>query len=439
MSCGIRFDYSLSGIDSTRLTAILPEIEKAHIQLHEGTGQGSEYTGWLDFPLHIKTNEIEEINHVSQEIRENADVFILIGIGGSYLGARAAIEFLHSPFYNKMATITKKGPEIYYLGNNVSPIYIEKILEFIKGKSIYLNVISKSGTTLEPALSFRIMKKMMEETYGKEEARKRIIVTTDKEKGALKKLSWEEGYRTFVVPGNIGGRYSVLSAVGLLPIAVSGVNIQEIIQGAVDGYQAYQSTDLALNDCYQYAAVRNLLYRDNKNIELLVNYEPSLNSFAEWWKQLFGESEGKDHKGIFPASVSFTTDLHSIGQYIQDGQRNLFTTTLWIENTGTSLQVPHVPEDVDGLSYLEGMPFEEINHRACQGTMQAHVNGGVPNLKITIPALTPYYYGQLVYFFLKACGISGYLLGVNPFDQPGVEEYKKNMYSLLRILDESFS
>ncbi len=432
MSGGIRFDYGLSGIDSTRLTALLPEIEKAHIQLHEGTGQGSEYTGWLDFPLHINTHEIEEINRVSQEVRENADVFILIGIGGSYLGARAAIEFLHSPFYNKMASVTKKGPEIYYLGNNVSSIYIEKILEFIKGKSIYINVISKSGTTLEPALSFRIMKKMLEETYGKEEARKRIIVTTDKEKGVLKKLSLAEGYRTFEVPGNIGGRYSVLTAVGLLPIAVSGVDIKEVIQGAVDGSQAYQRADLSLNDCYQYAAVRNLLYRDDKTIELLVNYEPSLNSFAEWWKQLFGESEGKDHKGIFPASVSFTTDLHSIGQYIQDGQRNLFTTTLWIENTGTSLQVPGVTEDMDGLGYLEGMAFEEINKRSCQGTMQAHVSGGVPNLKITIPALTPYYYGQLVYFFLKACGISGYLLGVNPFDQPGVEEYKKNMYSLLK-------
>jgi glucose-6-phosphate isomerase len=331
-----------------------------------------------------------------------------------------------------MASVTKKGPEIYYLGNNVSPIYIEKLLEIVKGKSIYINVISKSGTTLEPALSFRIMKKIMEETYGKEEALKRIIVTTDKEKGVLKKLSLAEGYRTFEVPGNIGGRYSVITAVGLLPIAVSGVDIKEIIQGAVDGSLAYQRTDLSLNDCYQYAAVRNLLYRDDKNIELLVNYEPSLNSFAEWWKQLFGESEGKDHKGIFPASVSFTTDLHSIGQYIQDGRRNLFTTTLWVENTGTSLQVPHVPEDVDGLSYLEGMPFEEINKRACQGTMKAHVSGGVPNLKITIPALTPYYYGQLVYFFLKSCAISGYLLGVNPFDQPGVEEYKKNMYSLLK-------
>lgn len=432
MSGGIRFDYSLSGVDQTKLTDLLPEIEKAHIQLHEGTGQGSEFTGWLDFPLHIENHEIEEINHVSQEIRENADVFILIGIGGSYLGARAAIEFLHSPFYNKMASVTKKGPEIYYLGNNVSPIYMEKLLEIVKGKSLYINVISKSGTTLEPALSFRIMKKMIEETYGKEEARKRIIVTTDKEKGALKKLSQEEGYRTFEVPGNIGGRYSVLSAVGLLPIAVSGVDSKEIIQGAADGCQAYQQMDLSLNDSYQYAAVRNLLYRDDKTIELLANYEPSLTSFAEWWKQLFGESEGKEHKGIFPASVNFSTDLHSIGQYIQDGKRNLFTTTLWIENTGTSLQVPGVTEDVDGLNYLEGMPFEEINRRSCQGTMQAHVSGGVPNLKITIPALTPYYYGQLVYFFLKACGISGYLLGVNPFDQPGVEEYKKNMYSLLK-------
>lgn len=428
----LSFDYAFSGFNSKNLTDMLPEIERAHQQLHQGTGLGGYCTGWIDYPLHIKQEELAKIINVSREIRENADVFILIGIGGSYLGARSAIEFFHSSFYNNLVSVRKNGPEIYYLGINVSPVYIENLLEIVQGKSIYINVISKSGTTLEPALSFRIMKKMMEETYGIEEARKRIIVTTDKEKGVLRKISKEKGYRTFEVPANIGGRFSVLTPVGLLPISVSGVDINEIIQGAADCCVAYQSTDLGLNHSYQYAAVRNLLYRDNKRIELLVNYEPSLNSFAEWWKQLFGESEGKEHKGIFPASVSFSTDLHSIGQYIQDGHRNLFATTLWVEESGISLSVPCLAEDCDGLKYLEGMPFAEINKRVFQGAMKAHVTGGVPNLKITIPSLTPYYYGQLVYFFMKACAMSGYLLGVNPFNQPGVEEYKKNLLFLMK-------
>lgn len=432
MKTGIHFDFGRSGITSHTLLLMQSEVEAAHNHLHQGTGQGNEFTGWVDFPLKINRGFLEEIGSVASDVREHADIFIVVGIGGSYLGARSAIEFLHSPFYNRISNDRKSGPEIYYFGNNVSPIYMEKFLSILEGKSVYINVVSKSGTTLEPALAFRMLRKMIEDTYGKEEAKKRIIVTTDQEKGVLKEIANQEGYRTFQVPNDIGGRYSVLSAVGLLPIAVSGADIFEIIQGAADACHAYKNPDIPQNPCYQYAALRNILYKEQKTIELLVNYEPSLTSFSEWWKQLFGESEGKGHKGIFPGSVHFSTDLHSIGQYIQDGLRNIFTTTIWVEDSQTLLTVPPFPGHLDHLDYLEGTSIQEINEKVCQGAMEAHFSGGVPNLKITIPSLTPYVYGQLVYFFLKACAISGYLLGVNPFDQPGVEEYKRNMYKLLQ-------
>jgi len=356
---------------------------------------------------------------------------IVIGIGGSYLGARSALEFLKHSFYNQLPKETRGGPEVYFAGSNISPIYMKRLLQIVKDKEIAVNVISKSGTTLESAIAFRIFKKLTESLYGKEKAREKIIATTDKHKGALKSLAEVEGYETFVVPDHVGGRYSVLTPVGLLPLAAAGVDIEQIMAGAQSAFDMYLQEDLSENQCWQYAAVRNILYRKGKIIELLVNYEPDLAQFAEWWKQLFGESEGKDHKGIFPGSLNFTTDLHSMGQYIQDGQRSLFATTLWVEKPPANVSISEMPGDIDGLNYLSGKTLQEINEQACRGTILAHTDGGVPNLKVNIPELAPFCYGQLVYFFEKACAMSGYLLGVNPFDQPGVEAYKKNMFALL--------
>ncbi|WP_035100459.1 glucose-6-phosphate isomerase [Aneurinibacillus terranovensis] len=413
------------------LEYIAPKVQLAHDMLHNGTGAGSEYTGWLDWPLAYDKEEFARIKAVSRKIREKAEAFVVIGIGGSYLGARSAVELLQPTFYNQLPREKRKGPAVYFVGNNISSAYIAEVLDLVKDKDLYINVISKSGTTLEPALAFRIFRNLIEERYGKEGARERIITTTDKAKGVLKGLADDEGYETFVVPDEVGGRFSVLTAVGLLPIAVSGVDIDEIMTGAAHGYERYKEQDLTKNPAYQYAAIRNILYSKGKTIELLVNYEASLIYFSEWWKQLFGESEGKDNKGLYPASVNFTTDLHSVGQFIQDGSRVMFNTTLWVEKPTADINVPALKEDIDGLNYLVGKTIHNVNEKAAEGTILAHTEGGVPNLRVNIPEITPYYYGQLVYFFEKACGISAYLLGVNPFDQPGVEAYKKNMFALL--------
>lgn len=426
----LRFDYSsaLSFIQTKEIEYFTDFIEKAHGMLHEKTGAGSDYVGWVDLPISYDKEEFARIKKAAEQIKSHSDALVVIGIGGSYLGARAAIEMLSHTFYNQTA---KNTPEIYFVGQNLSSTYISQLFDVLEGKNISVNVISKSGTTTEPAIAFRLFRDYMEKKYGKEGAKKRIFATTDKAKGALKKLADEEGYETFVIPDDVGGRYSVLTAVGLLPIAVSGADIDEIMQGAADAYHTYSTPDLSQNNCYQYAAVRNALYRKGKTVELLVNYEPSLHYFNEWWKQLFGESEGKDHKGIFPASVDFTTDLHSMGQYVQDGLRQLFETVLFVEKPKTSITIKEDPDNLDGLNYLAGKTIQEVNRKAFEGTLLAHTDGGVPNLVVHLDELNAYTFGQMVYFFEKACGISGYLLGVNPFDQPGVEAYKKNMFALL--------
>lgn len=433
MSTGISFDYSFANkfLAAKELDYMAPQVELAHDLLHQRKGPGNEYSGWLDWPLAFDQAEFKRIKFTAEKIREKADVLLVIGVGGSYLGARSAIEFLQHTFYNRMERDRRQGPEIYFAGQNLSSAYLAHLLELVKDRSTFVNVVSKSGTTLEPAVAFRIFRQLLEEKYGKAGARERIIATTDRATGALKKLAEEEGYQTFTVPGHIGGRYSVLTPVGLLPIAASGINIDEIMKGACQGLELYGQRELDKNPSYQYAALRNIFYHKGKTIELLAAYEPALTYFAEWWKQLFGESEGKDRKGLFPASANFTTDLHSLGQYIQEGRRDLFVTTLWVEEPQEELVVPALGDDADGLGYLEGKSLHFINSKAAEGTILAHTEGGVPNLKITIPRVTPYYYGQLVYFFEKACALSGYLLGVNPFDQPGVEAYKKNMFKLL--------
>ncbi|MED4730210.1 glucose-6-phosphate isomerase [Aneurinibacillus migulanus] len=418
------------------LEKMAPKVERAHEMLHAGTGPGGEYTGWVNWPETYDSEEYARIKHVGAAIREKAEVFIVIGVGGSYLGSRAAIEMLCPSFHNEKTKSQHKASEIYFAGHHISSSYMSQLLHLVKDKEVYVNVISKSGTTFEPALAFRLFRQLLEKRYGKEEARKRIFATTDKKQGALKELADQEGYETFIVPDNIGGRYSVLTPVGLLPMAVAGIDLDAVLAGAADAMELCGKPDIYDNPSYYYAALRNLFYSKGKAIELLVSYEPSLSSLAEWWKQLFGESEGKDGKGLFPASMSFSTDLHSLGQYVQDGRRHLFATTLWIEtpNTQAEVIVPEIEDNLDGLNYLAGTSFSEINRKACEGAILAHIQGGVPNLRINIPEATPYYFGQVVYFFEKACGVSGHLLGVNPFDQPGVEAYKQNMMRLLNRL-----
>ncbi len=429
----LSFDYkkALSLLCEQELDEISKRVEHAHSLLTEKTGAGSDFLGWLTLPEDYDAKEVENIKKAAKKIQETADVLVVIGIGGSYLGAKAAIDFLGHNFYNLQTKPDRKTPQILFAGNSISPTYLKELCELLEDKEICINVISKSGTTTEPAIAFRVLKELLEKKYGKEAAKERIYVTTDQVKGALRTLADREGYTSFIVPDDIGGRYSVLSAVGLLPIAVSGADIDEMLQGALDACVQYKNTNLKENPCYQYAAVRNLLYQKGKTLELLVNYEPKLHYFAEWWKQLYGESEGKDHKGIFPAAVDYSTDLHSLGQYVQDGLRNLFETVLYVENPACDILIPEDPENLDGLNYIAGKPLSFVNQKACEGTALAHVSGEVPNLMITIPELSAYYFGQLVYFFEKACGISGYLLGVNPFDQPGVEDYKRNMFALL--------
>lgn len=429
----ISFDYTYAKpfIKDHELEHVIPFVEQAHHLLHRRKGQGKEQTGWLEWPVSYCREEFERIKVVGGSVREKAEVFIVIGIGGSYLGARSALQMLCHTFYNQLPREEREGPEIYFAGNNISSSYLSHLLDIVKDKDIAINVVSKSGTTLEPAIAFRLFRELLEKRYGKRGARERIIVTTDRNRGILRKLADQEGYQSFSVPEDVGGRYSVLTPVGMLPLAVAGVDIEQVMAGAQEGYRLYSQMGLANNPCYQYAAIRNILYSKGKTIELLVNYEPFMQFFAEWWKQLFGESEGKDGKGIFPASVNFSTDLHSLGQYIQDGRRDLFATTLWIEDAVKSIVIHETEEDKDGLNYLAGKTVHNVNEKACLATIMAHTEGGVPNLKINIPEVSPYYYGQLVYFFEKACGMSGYLLGVNPFNQPGVEAYKKNMFALL--------
>ncbi|SEF52128.1 glucose-6-phosphate isomerase [Caloramator fervidus] len=429
----ITLDYSkvLPFVKVEEINNLESQIKDAHEKLHNKTGPGSDFLGWVTLPRDYDKDEFKRILRAAERIKENSDVFVVIGIGGSYLGARAAIEMLNHTFYNILPKNKRKTPEIYFVGNNISPVYMHDLLEILEGKDISVNVISKSGTTTEPAIAFRILKEYMERKYGKEEARKRIYATTDKSKGALRKLAEEEGYETFVIPDDVGGRYSVLTAVGLLPIAVSGVDIKEIIKGAQDGMDEYSNLDVFNNAAYLYAAIRNILYRKGKTVEIMANYEPGLHYFAEWWKQLFGESEGKDGKGIYPASVDFTTDLHSMGQYIQDGLRHIFETVLNVEKPRYDIEIMEDKDNIDGLNFLAGKTMDFVNKKAFEGTVLAHTDGNVPNIIINIPELTPYYFGKLVYMFEKACGISGYILGVNPFDQPGVEAYKKNMFALL--------
>lgn len=429
----LHFDYSraLPFFSQHEIDHLEGAVELAHRQLHEKTGAGSDYLGWIELPQEYDKTEFERIQQAAAKIQSDSEALVVIGIGGSYLGARAAIEMLTHSFYNELDPGKRKTPAIYYAGHHMSSTYLTHLLQHLEGKDFSVNVISKSGTTTEPAIAFRVFRELLEKKYGKEGARERIYATTDRSKGALKKLADEEGYESFVIPDDVGGRYSVLTAVGLLPIAAAGINIQSMMEGAQDAAKAYAHPSLTQNESYQYAAVRNILYRKGKTTEIMVNYEPSLHYVSEWWKQLYGESEGKDLKGIFPASVDFSTDLHSMGQYIQEGRRNLFETVIQIDKPTEEMVIEKDEADLDGLNFLAGQSLDFVNKKAFQGTMLAHTDGGVPNLIVTLAEMTAYHFGYMVYFFEKACGISGYLLGVNPFDQPGVEAYKKNMFALL--------
>jgi glucose-6-phosphate isomerase len=433
MTNRVTFDYSkaLTFFGEHELTYLRDAVKCAHHSLHEKTGAGNDFLGWVDLPVNYDKEEFSRIQKSAEKIKSDSDVLLVVGIGGSYLGARAAIEMLTHSFYNIIGQTKRKTPQVIFVGNNISSTYVKELFDVLDGKDVSVNVISKSGTTTEPAIAFRIFRKFLEEKYGVDEARKRIYATTDGEKGALRTLANEEGYETFIIPDDVGGRYSVLTAVGLLPIAVSGVDIEAMMKGAADASEEFNNSELEQNSAYQYAAVRNALYNKGYTIEMLINYEPSLQYFSEWWKQLFGESEGKDNKGIFPASANFSTDLHSMGQYVQEGRRDLFETILNVENVREEVTIEEAESDLDGLNYLAGKTMDFVNKKAFQGTMLAHQDGGVPNLILNVPDQSPYTFGYLVYFFEKACAMSGYLLGVNPFDQPGVEAYKKNMFALL--------
>lgn len=433
MSNKVTFDYSkvapfVSGHEVVSMKKLAQDAKKV---LVEKTGDGNDFLGWIDLPVDYDKEEFARIKKAAEKIRNDSEVLLVIGIGGSYLGARAAIEFLGHSFYNVVDKSIRKGPEIYFLGNSISSTYLKHLMDVVGDRDFSINIISKSGTTTEPAIAFRIFKKKMETKYGKEEAAKRIYATTDKSKGALKKLSDEEGYQTFVVPDDVGGRFSVLTAVGLLPIAASGADIDKLMEGAASGRKAALELPFEENDAMKYAALRNIFLRKGKSVEILANYEPAVHYVSEWWKQLFGESEGKDQRGIFPASVDLTTDLHSMGQFIQDGSRIMFETVIEIEKSREEIVMNEEPVDLDGLNYLAGKTVDFINKSAMNGTILAHTDGQVPNLLVKVPEVNEFYLGQLFYFFEFACGVSGYLLGVNPFNQPGVESYKKNMFALL--------
>lgn len=429
----ISVDYTnaLPFFNESEMDNFEPQLKIAHDQLHKKTGPGSEYLGWLQLPVQYDKVEFARIRKAAQKIRRDTDILVVIGIGGSYLGARAAIELLSNNFNATISRRERQAPLVLFAGNSISSTYLCDLFDLIADKRVSVNVISKSGTTTEPAVAFRLFKSYMEERYGREEAKRRIYVTTDKSRGALKKLADEEGYETFVVPDDVGGRYSVLTAVGLLPIAAAGIDIREMMRGAKDAMNAYKNPKMSENPCYQYAVIRNILLRKGYAVEILVNYEPCFHFMTEWWKQLYGESEGKDHRGLFPAGVDNSADLHSMGQFIQDGSRILFETVIDVKKPRRALKIPNDPRDMDGLNFLSGMEMADVCRKAMQGTILAHVDGGVPNVVIGVDDLTPYSFGEMVYFFEKACGISGNLMAVNPFDQPGVEGYKQNMYALL--------
>ncbi|MCF2679139.1 glucose-6-phosphate isomerase [Faecalicatena contorta] len=429
----VTFDYAKADafICKHEMESMKKITEAAKAELLGREGAGNDFLGWIDLPVDYDKEEFARIKKAAAKIQEDSEVLVVIGIGGSYLGARAAIEFLRHNFYNMVSKEIRKTPEIYFAGNSISSTYLKHLIEVIGDRDFSVNIISKSGTTTEPAIAFRIFKELLEKKYGKEEAAKRIYATTDKARGALKGLADEEGYEEFVVPDDVGGRFSVLTAVGLLPIAVSGADIDKLMEGAAAGRELALNAPYEENDAMLYAAVRNILHRKGKAVEVLANYEPSLHYVSEWWKQLYGESEGKDQKGIFPASVDLTTDLHSMGQFIQDGSRIMFETVMEVEESAEEIIIGEEPVDLDGLNYLAGKDVDFVNKSAMQGTMLAHTDGNVPNLLVKIPRQDEYSLGQLFYFFEFACGVSGYILGVNPFNQPGVESYKKNMFALL--------
>ena len=433
MSNKVTFDYAKANgfIREHEVKYMSKLAMEAKDLLVSKEGPGNDFLGWIDLPVDYDKEEFARIQAAAEKIKNDSEVLLVIGIGGSYLGARAAIEFLRHNFYNGVSKEIRKTPEIYFVGNSISTTYIKHLIDVIGDRDFSINMISKSGTTTEPAIAFRVFKEMLEKKYGKEEASKRIYATTDKARGALKNLANEEGYESFIVPDDVGGRFSVLTAVGLLPIAVSGADIVKLMEGATSGRKLAMEAPFEENDALQYAAVRNILYRKGKAVEVLANYEPSLHFVSEWWKQLYGESEGKDQKGIFPASVDLTTDLHSMGQFIQDGSRIMYETVLNVETSQEEILLNEEPVDLDGLNYLAGKSVDFINKSAMNGTILAHTDGNTPNLMINIPEQNEFYLGQLFYFFEFACGVSGYILGVNPFDQPGVESYKKNMFALL--------
>lgn len=428
MSLKLHADYLKDFVSEDEIVSLQREVTVAHELLHSGKGPGAEYTGWLDLPVDYDKEEFARIKVAAEKIQKTADVLIVIGIGGSYLGARAAIEFCKSQNYNLLA---KETPQIFFSGNSISPSSLNEVRAMVEGRDFAVNVISKSGTTTEPAISFRVFREVLIERYGKEEAANRIFVTTDKVKGTLKALADSEGYETFVVPDDVGGRYSVLTAVGLLPIAVAGIDIDKLMQGAADAREKFANPDISNNDCYKYAAIRNVLARKGKTVEMMVSYEPSFAMMNEWFKQLYGESEGKDGKGIFPTSAIFSTDLHSLGQYIQDGQRILFETVVTFAKPVSDYVIGHDEANTDGLNFLTGKGMSFVNRKAFEGTVLAHNDGGVPNIVLEAETMNEYELGYMVYFFEKACAISGYILGVNPFNQPGVESYKRNMFALL--------
>lgn len=427
----LKISLKNANVDVKEIMKYKSQVENIHKDLHRRSSDEDDFVGWLELPTNYDKEEFKRIQKAAKKIKKESDILVVIGIGGSYLGARAVIESLSNTFVNMQSNETRKAPLILFAGNNLSPTYLNDLIEIIGDKDFSVNVISKSGTTTEPAIAFRIFREILENKYGIDEARSRIYVTTDKERGALKTLSDMEGYERFVVPDNVGGRFSVLTAVGLLPIAAAGIDIEKLMNGARIAQEKYADSNLKYNECYQYAVARNVLYNSDKNIEILVNYEPKMHYFIEWWKQLYGESEGKDRKGIYPSGVDYTTDLHSMGQYVQDGRRNLIETVINIKKPISNININSDDDNLDGLNYLAGKDLDYVNKKAMEGTILAHVSGGVPNIMITLDKLDEENLGQLIYFFELACGMSGNILGVNPFNQPGVEEYKKNMFKLL--------
>ncbi len=425
----INFTVKANAISTEDFAAMAQEVRQCHEALHNKTGKGNDFVGWVDLPRDYDKAEFARIKEAAAKIQKQSEVLIVIGIGGSYLGTRTALDFIKTPFYNEQKN--KNTPDIYFVGNNISSAYLSDILCILGDRDFSVNVISKSGTTTEPAIAFRIFKQLLENKYGKEEAAQRIFATTDRARGALKTMCNTEGYETFVIPDDVGGRFTVLTAVGLLAMAVAGIDIDAVMEGAAWAREAYSNPDIMQNECYQYAAARNYFHRNGKTIEILANYEPHMTSFGEWYKQLYAESEGKDGKGVFPVAANFSTDLHSIGQFIQEGSRYFFETVLWCKEPKNTVLVPFDKDDLDGLNFLSAKDMQFVNSKAFAGTMLAHIDGGVPNMVIEMDRMDSWHFGALVYFFEKAVGISGYLLDINPFDQPGVEAYKKNMFALL--------